>query len=374
MPRRTRAQRRARTLRLGFVAVVLVPFALSAAYLYGIAAPQFHSETAFSIRSEETSMAAAGILGAITQISSGTASDADVLYDTIRSQSMVEAIDEKLDLRAIYSIPQNDLLFALPPDASQEDLVEYWGRMVHVVRDAGSGIIRVRAEAFSARDATAIATAILTESTEIVNRLSAQARSDAIRFASADLAEAQLRLKSLRADLARFRRDTRIIDPAADVAGQMGLLGALQTELAQALVDRDTLRSYADDKDHRVVQANRRIEAISTRIDAERLSLGLGVGPDGGTEVLGRYEALLTDFEFAQAAYTQAMTNLALARAEARRQNRYLAPHIRPTLAETALYPRRWLLTALVGLFLMLGWAVIVIVGYNLRDTPRVNE
>ena len=84
--------------------------------------------------------------------------------------------------------------------------------------------------------------------------------------------------------------------------------------------------------------------------------------------MVGRYEELLVDLEFANTAYTQTLAGLAAARAEARRQSRYLAPHVQPTLAESALYPRRLLLAGLTGLFLLLGWGILMLVYYNVRD------
>ena len=57
------------------------------------------------------------------------------------------------------------------------------------------------------------------------------------------------------------------------MAGQAGLLNALQSELAQALVERDMLSTYADEGDQRMLQANRRIDAIGARIEAERALL-----------------------------------------------------------------------------------------------------
>jgi capsular polysaccharide transport system permease protein len=86
-------------------------------------------------------------------------------------------------------------------------------------------------------------------------------------------------------------------------------------------------------------------------------------------EIIGAYEEQLVDLEFASTAYTQALANLAAARAEARRQSRYLAPHVEPTRAEQALYPRRGLLAGLTGLFLLLGWGVVVLIYYNVRDS-----
>ncbi|MFM2354724.1 MAG: hypothetical protein RLZZ528_460 [Pseudomonadota bacterium] len=362
------SRRRLGSGRASFALCVLLPLALVLWYLHRIAADQYHSQLAFSVRAEEVSSAAVGLLGAITQISSGSASDTDILYDAIRSQPMIEAVDRRLDLRQIFSRPDWDPVFALPPDAPVEDLVRYWGRMVHVTLDGTAGILRVRVEAFRPEDATAIAEAILAESTLIVNRLSDAARADAVRFAMTDLTAAEARLRALRGELAAFRRSYGIVDPEAGMAGQAGILGALESELAQAYVERDMLLTYADADDQRVQQANRRIDAITARIEAERLSLGIGASAKDATEVMGRYEALLTDMGFAQAAYTQAQTGLSAAQAEARRQARYLAPHVLPTRAETPIYPRRWLLSLLAGGFLVLAWGALAVAVASVRD------
>jgi capsular polysaccharide transport system permease protein len=353
---------------ISLLIIVLLPFGIAATYLYTRAADQYHSETAFSIRSEEQASAAAGLLGAITQINPGSASEADILFEYIRSQKIVEDIDAKLDLRRIYNTPEGDPIFTLGPDATIEDLLGYWNRMVEVSYESSAGIIHVRANAFTAEEARAIASAILAESSKLVNRLSEQAREDAVRFAREELDEAEVHLREVRKRLADFRRTNRIVDPSADIAGQMGLLNALQQELAQALVERDVLLSYASEDDQRVIQANRRISAITEQIEEERQNLGVG-GVEGALpEVVGTYEELLVDIEFANTAYTQALAALAAARAEARRQSRYLAPHVQPTYAESPLYPRRVLISGLTGLFLLLGWGAGMLVYYNVRD------
>lgn len=363
-----RPRGRHRVLIASFVLIVLLPAIAATAYLHLRAADQYHSVTDFSIRSEEQGSAAAGLLGAITQINSGTASDADIIFEYIRSQKMVEDIDARLDLRQIYNKAEGDPVFTLGSNATIERLLDYWNRMVEVSYEASTGIIHVRANAFTPEDARAIAAAILAESSKVVNQLSEQAREDAVRFARDELAEAEAHLRDVRKRMADFRRINRIVDPSADIAGQMGLLNALQQELAQALVDRDVLLSYAAEDDQRVIQANRRISAITDQIETERTNLGVG-GKEGEVpEIVGTYEELLVDTEFANTAYTQTLAALAAARAEARRQSRYLAPHVRPTLAESSLYPRRNMLSGLVALFLLLGWGVGMLIYYNVRD------
>jgi capsular polysaccharide transport system permease protein len=352
-----------------FLLLVLLPLAATVYYLYFRAEDEYHSDVAFSIRSEEPGAAAAGILGAITGISGGgSAAEPDILFEYIRSQEIVEAIDREIDLRAIYNRKPEDWAFSLGESGTIEDLLAHWRRMVDVSFETHSGIIQVRATAFTPEEARAITRAVLEKSTALVNHLTEQARTDAIRFARVDLEEAEAHLRELRQQMASFRREHQMVDPQADVEGQMGLLTALQEELAKALVERDMLLTYADPADQRVQQANRRITAISDRIEDERATLGAPGNAGKMPELVGDYEALRVDLEFASQAYTQALANLSLARAEARRQSRYLAAHVEPTLAESSLYPRRAMLSGLVGLFLLLGWGVVLLVYYNVRD------
>ena len=369
-----RMRRRHRLGLASFVALVLLPFLAATAYLYVRAADEYHSEVAFSVRSEEMGVASAGLLGALTSIGSGTASDSDILDAYIRSREIVEAVSARLDLRAIWNRPGTDWatgdpVFTLGDDPTVEALHAQWLRMVRVDYDLNAGIIAVTARAFTPGDARAIATAVLDGSSALVNALSDQARADAVRFASEELAEAEAHLAGVREALGAFRRAHNIVDPAADVAGQGGMLAALDRELAGALVERRMLASYAPAGDARLAQADRRIAAITAQIGEERAALGIPGVAGALPDVVGRYEALAVDLEFASTAYTQALAGLAMARAEARRQARYLAAHVRPTLATAPLYPRRALLAGMTGLFLLLGWGVAAIVWYNVRDS-----
>ena len=85
-------------------------------------------------------------------------------------------------------------------------------------------------------------------------------------------------------------------------------------------------------------------------------------------DMVGEYEALAADLEFAQQAYTGARATFDAARNEARRQSRYLTAHVRPTRAEASKFPDRWTILALMTLFLFLFWSVVVLVAYALRD------
>ena len=352
---------------------MLLPAAAATGYLFTRAADQYRSEVGFSVRSEEAGAGPAGLLGALTRIGGGSASDADILYDYIRSQEIVAAVDARLDLRAIWNRPGpgwrgGDPVFTLGPDPSIEALHRHWRRMVEVTHDPNTGLIRVAAHAFTARDAQAIAAAVLAQSSRLVNDLAEEARADAVRFAREDLDEAEAHLAAMRARLAGFRRAHNLVDPAADVAGQSGLVAALDRQLAEAMVARGVLAGTTRAADPRLAEADRRIAAITARIGTERGPRALTGVAGSLPEVVGRFEALAVDLEFASQAYTRALAGLALARAEARRQSRYLAAHLRPTLATASLYPRRPLLAGLAGGVLLLAWSAGMLVCYHLRD------
>ena len=295
-----------------------------------------------------------------------------MLYEFIQSQHLVARIDEKLDLKAIYSKAwPEDPVFAFNPDGTIEDLLSYWSRVVKVSYDAATGLIELQVLAFSPEDAKSVSEAIVAESTATINALSAVAREDATRYARADLQLAEDNLTAARQALTRFRSDTQIVDPDADLQVQMGLLSALNQQLTDALITLDLLRDGAHSGDPRVSQAERRIEVIEERIADERKKFGVGgiaAGDADYATVVAEFERLASDREFAEQAHVAARTAYEGAVAEAQRQSRYLATYISPTLAQKAQYPSRILLFGLVTVFLFMAWAVMTLVYYSLRD------
>ena len=355
---------------LSFLLTVVAPSAVTAVYLWGVAEDQYASTTGFSVRKEELGSAVETLVG-VTEFSGSSSSDTDILYEFIQSQELVAKIDAELDLRAIWSRPEFDPVFAFDPAGSIEDLLSHWQRMVKISYDSGTGLIEIRAQAFTAEEAQAIARTIFDESSRMINELSAIAREDATRYAREELATAVERLKGAREAVTAFRSRTQIVDPSADIQGQMGLLNTLNQQLAAALIELDILRETTRAGDPRIDQATRRIAVIENRIAEERRKFGIGGDGPGGEDyatLVAEFERLSVDREFAEQAYTAALSAFDSAQAEAQRQSRYLAAYVKPTLAETAEYPQRLTLLGLIGLFLLLGWSIAVLIYYSLRD------
>lgn len=238
---------------------------------------------------------------------------------------MVEALDRRLRLSEMFARPVGDPVFAYDPSDTIEDLLDYWHAMVRVTYDTTTELIEVRALAFAPDDAQVIAAGIYEESARLIEDLSAIAQEDTIAFAAAELERAVERLKLAREAMTDFRSRTQIVDPTADLQGQMGLLSNLEQQLAEALIQADLLRESTRSGDPRITQAELRIEVIEARIADERSNLGhLGGGDDYATK-LAEFERLSVDREFAEQAYTAALATYDQALAEARRKSRYLA-------------------------------------------------
>ena len=355
-----------------FAILVLLPILVTASYLWGVAEDQYASTVAFTVRREDNTSGA--LLGGLAQLAGGGGmSEADILYEFIQSQEIVSAIDERVGLGAVYSTHwPGDPVFALWPDARIEDLHDYWGRMVRISYDQSTRLIALRVLAFTPEDAQRIAGEIVAESQRMINDLNNQAREDVMRYANADLDQALARLKDAREALSLFRTRTRIVDPAVDIQGRMGVLNNLQQQLAEALIENDLVLGSTQESDPRRNQTARRIQVIRDRIAAERQTFasaeGSGDADENYPELIAEFERLTVDLQFAEEAYRTALAAVDLARANASRQSLYLAPYIRPTLPQTAEFPQRLVLTGLVSIFLLLIWAIGSLVFYSIRD------
>jgi len=357
-----------------FLLMVMAPLVAVSLYLWTVAGDQYISTTGFTVRSQESS-GANDLLGGLAQFAGGnSASDSDILYEFIQSQEMAQIVDARLGLKAHYAQRwPEDWAFALWPDASLEDLVWYWQRVVSMSYDGSSGLIEVQVVAFDAAMAHAITREIVAESQTRINALNARAREDAMGYAQADLGEAIERLKNAREALTQFRTRTRIVDPNADIQGRMGVMNNLQQQLAEALIEHDLLRGSVSEGDPRLKKAGQRIDVIRDRIGIERqtftsASTDTGAVGEDYPSLISEFERLNVDLEYAEAVYGAALTALEVARDDAARQSRYLATYITPTLAEDSEYPQRYILAGLAGLFLLLGWSILALVYYSIRD------
>jgi capsular polysaccharide transport system permease protein len=365
-----RLRRRHVAMIASFLALVMAPVLAVSLYLWIWAADQYASTIAFSVRSEEPS-SGLELLGGIADISSSGASDSDILYDYLNSQQIVANIEKTVGLSQIWSRPTSDPLFSYDTSGQVEDLVDHWHKMVDISHDGTKGIITVRVRAFTPGHAVMINDAILTEATSLINNINNISNEDAVRYALDDLQRSKARLSEARRSLTEFRILNEIVDPTLDSNLQGSTMLMLEGELTEALIELEILGANTRRSDTRVTQAENRVRVLRDRIEEERSKRSTNASGDtrrGFARIFSEYEQYAVNVEFAEQSYQAARISFEAAVSDARRNTRFLAPHIMPTLAESARFPQRWLILGLIALGAFLVWSSLALIGFSFLD------
>ncbi len=356
-------------LMLSFAAWVVAPLVIAAWYFLAQAAPQYASHVGFVVRSEDM-QSPLSMLGGLADLPGSEAADAAILNNFVQSQDILLRVAQVQDLSVAFNSEQ-DPVFSLGHDQRVEALLSHWKRRVTVYLDTQSGMIEVRVIAFDAAAARAIATQIFDESARLVNQLSQQAREDATRFSKAEAERAFDRLRKARQALLAFQARVQIIDPRADIRGQMAVLQSLQSKLVNARVDLALLQENQRPNASKLAQAMAEIAVLNQMVQQERDRLGQVGAEEGYADVLAEFEALSIEREFAETTYLAAQAAHDAALAEAQRKTRYLARYLGPTIAETAEYPKSGLWLLGLAAVLLGSWGICAVGFYAMRDRRR---
>jgi capsular polysaccharide transport system permease protein len=355
---------------VSFVAMVLIPIAVSAAYYFLVAADQYVAEFRFTLNTVDPPRVNPLSLLTGTATHSPAALDSQILVQYMTSRAIVDDIGGSIDLRQIFSPPSADWWARLPRPVPIEELVRYWKGQVDPFYDPAEGTVTVRLRAFAPQDALRLSEAVVAASEKLVNDMSLRARRDALRQSEGELANAENRLKSVLGQIRAFRDREGLIDPARTAEASGALATRLRDEVIRANSDLSTLKSYMRDDAPTVKVLKARIHSLETqqRSLAREMTDPDKARSDTMSRVLGSYEQLESEHKFAEAAYQHALAALDHARANADRQHVFVASFIPPSLPEEALYPRRWRSLGIVALMAFAVWGIGGLTVQSVRD------
>jgi len=365
-------------LALSFLLAVVIPGIFGSIYYLTIASDRYAASASFTVRSMDGLIGGGDILSSFTGLTStgSTTSDSYIILRYLKSRELIDKLDSEFDLETIYSRDDADFIYRMKKDLPVEEVMKYWEGMIATSYDSASAIISFEVQAFTSEDAEKIAAAIVRHCQELVNKLSKQAREDAVLFAKKEVSATELRLKLIRQELRELRAKTSAIDPTAAATAQAQLVIELEREIinrrAQLSTISDTLNADAPS----IVQLKREIASLETQLAAKRSEVG---GEDHSKSpkssslagIIADFERLGVEQEFANQAYTVTLASLARARAEADRQQRFLAVFHAPAKPQDALYPERIFNSFLVFGALLLIWSIGVLIVYSVRDHLR---
>src|SRR4051812_41223246 len=355
---------------LSFAAVVLLPIALAASYLFVIAADQYVAEFRFSLNTADAPRLDPLSLLTGNTSRSPAALESQIVVQYLTSRAIVDELGTTLDLRRIFSPPQADWWARPPLPAPIETLVLYWKGQVDPFYDPANGTVTVRVRAFAPGDALELARAIVGASEKLVNELSLRGRRDRVRHAEAEVRQGEARLQFVLGEIRSFRDREGLIDPGESAKTSSVLAARLRDELVRANAELSTLKTYMREDAPGIKVMNARIKSLETqrRAVAQDITDPDKARPGTLSHLLGSYEQLESERKFAEAAYQHAMLRLDQARADADRQQIYIASFVPPMLPEESLYPRRWRSLGIVALIAFALWGIGGLTIQTVRD------
>jgi capsular polysaccharide transport system permease protein len=356
-------------LPLSFFALALLPAIVIVAYLSVLAAPQYSSEARFTVRLGERSqldtVASLTGLGSLTQIQ-----DSSVVTDYIQSRALVEELERRIGLRAMFQRDDIDVVSRLWGD-TMEDLVRYWRWHVRAGIEMPSGIIHFEVRAFSPEDARRIAALVVELSENLVNTMSARARRDLVDTAEAEVRRAEARLRAARATLREIRDDEGLIDPRRQAEGINTLIGTLRADRARLEQEISSLTRTLSPQAPQIGILRERLRAANESIATLEATLtdrrGGGAPQRTIARALTRFDEAETERQVAERQYTTAAAALERARVTAERQRTYLATFVTPVPAQESIYPRRFWYSVGGVIAAVLFWAAVMGIGGLLR-------
>lgn len=370
-----------RRQRLLFAALSIALPTLVASLYYGlVASDRYVSETQMVLSDQASGAGSVGggggkssLMSLIGMATGGEQSNEEaIVTNYLTSTQAMEAADQAIGLRRMWSASTIDFFSRLSSDASQEDFHKYYKQHVKLVSDPSEPVMKVEVEAFQPRDAQLISQTLVKLSQQKLNSAFVGMREDALQFARAEVKQSQTQLASIDEKLRNFRNSHTDIDPKASAQGVGAVTMALFGQLANTEAELRTTLSYAREDSPAVRQLRSRIAALKKQISENRGILA-GDQPKEKpyADLLASYESLMLDQKFAQEAYTSAMAFLSSSRASLAHQHAYLVDFLAPTLPEQATEPRGARNVLVVFLASALLWLTGSLLASALREHAK---
>jgi capsular polysaccharide transport system permease protein len=343
-----------------FVATVFIPTLIATIYYSTIASDIFISEARFVVRSPQRQQNT-NVLGSILSGSgfSRALDDSFSIHEFILSRDALSELNEKLELKKKFSDSKIDFLNRFPgpiSDDSFEAFFKYYLKQITVTHDGISNITALKVHAFSADQAYDINQQLLILSERLVNQINDRARLDSVKYAQAEVAEAERRAKEATLALVSYRNQRSVFDPDRQSALQLQQISKLQDELISAKMQFNQVRSLSPDNPQ-IGVLQKRVYNLQSEIDTETAKI-TGIGNNTLSNKSADFEKMNLERAFADRQLASAMATLENAKNESRRKALYLETVVQPSKPDAATEPKRIksILTTLA--FGMLCWAI----------------
>lgn len=352
-------QQRLRAVALG----VLVPTILVFIYYALLARPEYETEMLVTVQGLEQQ--SPDLLTGIGLPSiSESSNDGLIVVDFVESKEIVRRLVDGYGFDLAFGEWSFDPFARVSPGAPLEAKTEFWNGQSTANYDTTSNVITIAVRAYTAEESLRLAEGVLAETESVVNALNSRVQNEAVRVAEEELAERREEYNEARRRVisARANRATTI---EAESQQQIGLVGAIEGQLATARVERAGAIAQFRPDSPQIRALDERIASLEEQRRRAMAEIRGGPGVSEAQADVSAQTALL-DYEFAQQAYYAAIQARQSAVNTRESERRYLVAFVPPRLAEVSNYWSRFAnvfaVAVAAALFMavgMLGYSVV---------------
>lgn len=278
-----------------------------------------------------------------------------IVVDYLKGPTLVEDLEKRIPLRAIYASPHADEFSRLKPDAPVEDLQKFLHEYIESSIMGSSLAVRVKVKAFTPEDSIRVAQAVQAACEEMINKLSVRSRETATAEAQAQLKASEAQLAGLNDRMRELRNQQGMVDATAAAKQGLALLLSIEKERVEADVQLRSLETRLDPTAPSIRRLREQKEQLDRAVDEQKQAMA---SSSQNAAVLANKMQLFEDLDIrrkaAEKSYVELLKVFQIARIQAERQQVFLNTIVAPREPESAQEPHRvfWIAIWLGGLLL----------------------
>jgi capsular polysaccharide transport system permease protein len=345
--------------------LIIIPFAITAVYFTFFAVDRFVSSAQVVVRQEGNNPSAAlpGLSTLLTGANPASREETLYLREYITSTDMMSLLEERLHWAEHFQAQTSDPFYWLSRDATREELLKFYQRMVSAHYDETTGLLKVEVQALDQEMAHKMLISILQASEHFVNEVSHGIAREQMIFAKTELESARQTYSTQKEKLLSFQNENKVLDGKSSAQGRAEIIASLESEYSKQQAIATEMQYKLRTDSPQVQQQKLKVNALRSQLSAEKRLLVSAPDGDQANVVSSRFQQLMLDAGIAEETYKASVAALDNARIEASKKIRTLVTVVSPNKPQMALYPERIynLLTILLGLFLLYGIARFII-------------
>lgn len=345
-----------------FLVFFLLPLAVVALYLLFVAREKYESTAAFVIRDASAQKTLGLDLGLLGAAASSDAKDAGIVEAYLTSHAMLEKIDGKFGLLAVYRSGETDPLERLGEEATREEFLELYLKNLKVVFDEIAGITTLTFRDTSPERARDVLVFMLEESEAFLNRLNADNAEKELAFVRTQMEKSRGELEQRYEKVETFQNDHNLFNPEVQAKSTLELIAVLEARRVEKEAAYREMAAYMRPDAYEMKRKKSELEELERSLEKLRASLS-GEEKERLNTLLFQYEKLKGEAQFASEVYKNALIAYETAKVEAGKKAKNLETVVTPHLPQDHVYPKRLrlLLTAALLLALVYGIATLTL-------------